>query len=258
MKKMCVLLMVVAVSGFAFAGFDDFSTVPADGDWSFNRSPGTWAASGYTWGATVGTDAGGGLTTANNPAEIRYTPETFDLTVAGAVLTHSWDVQFDRTAALLVSANQAVSVGVAPTVGGKIGGGLRARINYNPSNDTPEFVWYGETNTGDLDAGIIDGHWYRVEAVYTAVGTDQITYSYSAYDLGTDGLATPLLISQVGKTITHAALRGATDAVISFKSRVDHGVPAADNFSSSFVVPEPVSMALLGLGSIVALRRRRK
>jgi len=263
MKTMYVLLMLLAVGGFSFSAVVDFDTAPSDTDWAFDRvagAAGSWTASGYTWGA-VGTGGTGGLSPADNPAQLGYMAETYDLTGVGVVLTHSWDIQIDRAVALQVSANQLISVGVtegATGTPGKFTHGLRARINYNPTNEAPAFTWYGETNVaGDLDAGIIDGHWYRVEAVYTTVGVDQLDYVYSAYELGTDGTDAPALISQATGTAVKAYLRDSTATVAAFKARVDHGGVAVDNFATSYVVPEPATITLLILGGIATMKRRK-
>ena len=79
--------------------------------------------------------------------------------------------------------------------------------------------------------------------------------------LSDDGTSLASEIASFGQTITNAALY-ADGNLIAGLTIVHDGGPATvtneyDDFTLA-VVPEPATMALLGLGSIVAFRRRRK
>lgn len=125
--------------------------------------------------------------------------------------------------------------------------------------------------TGATDPGVWDVSWTSDFATGQTVGTineftDWTTITLQFGDMG-GGNAQFTLLSD-GNTIDVGTLTGVGSTVIDeFRAgwQYSGGTPPEDNFGDNFMaldnitlIPEPTSFALLGLGAMVGLRRRRQ
>ena len=256
---------------------EDFNTNV--NNWALSTDPGevTFAQDAA---AGVGAVASGGAvftkvsTSGSEHGDVFYgvggTPEAVTLN-AGDTLTMSvsYQVSIGSNASTprlgLVSdvnptnGNVLVGGSSAATLGGLVQFGASKAATVR-SNDAGSVVNI-QTDVADREA-FTDGLWYTINlTIFKSVTADEFDVSVSIDELNADGTAvtTAGLVSASG-TVTNAAIYADTTLFAGFHvsfagSGNTHG-SEFDNFNLA-IVPEPTSLALVGLGGLCLLRRRR-
>jgi hypothetical protein len=127
-------------------------------------------------------------------------------------------------------------------------------------NGTTDWSFQLQNGTSTVNVGstfsLTDNHWYRMSFTITATGTAN-TYALTGdlTDFGIDGLAAPTSVRNGSDTFVNSHLGTAPSWVMGLLGqRSGGGARAFDNLT---IVPEPTTVGLLAIGSLVILRRRR-
>ncbi len=100
-------------------------------------------------------------------------------------------------------------------------------------------------NAAYTEALLPYGNWYRLNITATANGSSN-SYSYTVDNLTTNttGVVTSLVLNALNATAAEV-------------DRLQLETPSGNVQFDNFVIPEPASLALLGMGGLIAARRRR-
>ena len=118
----------------------------------------------------------------------------------------------------------------------------------------------GTTNSNDTSTFTLStDNWYEIKLDLSYTGSNNFSATTELYNWGTDGVTGGTLVDSYTATRSLSSIVG-TDLYGGFQARSTGGgglrPQAADNFSLTSV-PEPTSIALLTLGGMCLLRRRR-
>lgn len=246
---------------------------------------------GLNWGASGGTNGGGGLVVSEASARnIFYRPSpasdatsTFNIAGLGATNTFSSSLDF-RWADTSSTALTVITAGFTPenasqtalTSDGALAGSI---IRNNSSTVTLRMRNNNGTvaNTFDFaQSTFTAGNWYRLSYDITKDAVEnQFSYTVSLYSIGADGTSTATLFNDGTKNITitgsvsNSLVYADTEAYWGYDIRdtlfsgvpTNKGITHVDNFVvSGAAIPEPSSFALLagGLTLLVCAGKRRR
>jgi hypothetical protein len=242
---------------------------------SFTGSPYTQgAASGI--GGTGGIDvtAGGGTTGLTSDSTAIYKNSTFDFSTSGTSLTISAMMKIIPTSE---TGNRLLQLGFVndPTSGMNGNAGLAfTSMRFNPPGTTgasgsvaytPQWqtkVAAGTTTVNTAGApspiNFTTGDWYKMSLTFVNNGGGSIGGSGSVQDFGTDGLTAGAITQLTPITLTSADIAADPTVYAAFRGFHNDGLGTLDNFAATVNVPEPSTIALLGLsGAFLVARRRR-
>lgn len=190
-----------------------------------------------------------------------------DFKFGGGAADLDYDADFlSTTSTITFGANDAWSI----SFWGKKDAGVDARsgmvIGTTASND---FIWTpdntnvvqglrfrnssgGSTDYGNLPDDAAYHHW-----VVVADGSGNIRVYRDNVDLGSTAATTTFTIDSVGSGLSSTTNNygGQIDELYIFDEAID--APTVTSLFTSNVVPEPGSLALISLGGLLAIRRRR-
>ncbi|MDP0497302.1 MAG: hypothetical protein Q7Q73_13945 [Verrucomicrobiota bacterium JB024] len=249
---LCPLLNAVTIT------FDDASTdLTSNFDYSANPTQ-------YTWQAAGGVDNTGSVSTStlfNTTAA--YTPGTLNFSTIGD--SGSISIDFLWTDTLGTGNNYGVmQLGLVKTLGAVLD--TRAILMRSGSEVNQVYFRYltnsGFTNDSDL-INLVDSTWYRMEVTFTMTAADTIKAEMTLLNIGSDGTATPVLISSY--TAERASDIIGEDVYTGFITQRAYAgsVTTIDNYSTS-AIPEPGegavfmgALALIVFGGLRKIRARR-
>jgi hypothetical protein len=177
----------------------------------------------------------------------------------GGVLSFDQDIVVDRGLSSNDDALAGASVSL-PTfaVGGIPGGPYTLAPLGSPEvaiASADGIVTYLTGTLGEGDLGVIG----TVAGGYTCFQTDITAVSITAEGeaLGSAALALIGNMQEPSLDFELSLQGGSGSGYYSFGDMLDDGQSGSGGFSGAMSVPEPATMALLGLGSLVLMRRRR-
>jgi MYXO-CTERM domain-containing protein len=224
------------------------------------------ANTGFTWTAGVGVQdqpgpaAGGAVVYSANDITASYNSSSFDLT-AGTTTESA----FLKLGGAAGGTDKALQLGFMDVANRSFNGELAdtAFMSFRIfGNGTVEFQskplagGTGAVGLGSITLNQTD--WLKASLILTPTNAAAGTYNYQVVieDWGTTGTSkVSTLLTSTVNSITVGAFSTGVDGKAAFAGfRTTTGAPAIDNFS---VTPEPASMALLALGALGLLRRRK-
>ena len=120
--------------------------------------------------------------------------------------------------------------------------------------------WRFTTTSGVQIADVLPGSWYQLEATYDGSGPNVVGH-YSVYDQSGTVLFGSAILPALAGNPASSALGGPYYAwFTNFTENIDHLTVDQLGAASSVAVPEPGTVALLGMGALVLVlinRRRR-
>lgn len=223
------------------------------------------ANTGFTWTAGVGVQdqpgpaAGGAVVYSANDITASYNSSSFDLT-AGTTTESA----FLKVGGAANGGDKVLQLGFMDIANRSFNGEL-ADTSFMSfrilGNGTVEFQYKplsGGTAAVSLGSITPTTDWLKTSLILTPTNAAAGTYNYQVVieDWGTTGTSkVSTLLTSTVNSITVGAFSTGVDGKAAFAGfRTTTGAPAIDNFS---VVPEPASMALLALGALGLLRRRK-
>ena len=258
-KTLTASLTALAIGGFAatsqadvFVDFNEASDL-ADFDSTTN----------YSFGATTGVGGSGGLNVNGNGTVAQYTPETFDLN-AGESLTVSQEGFFDAQSRTATGTGTPfIRVGLTDTPSTGFGSGNFVQGSILSSNDASGTflqVQAGEDSPFTTGSPVVltDDTWYRLVVDFLGTGGNDVQITANLFNIGSDGTSAATLVPGGTLTDTFTAPNIIADPTLfaGFKTDATSGGEVLDNFS--VVIPEPASLALLGLGGLCLMGRRKR
>ena len=179
----------------------------------------------------------------------------------GAAASANWTAtDYNGAKDFIGGGNGAHADGIATNLVGASGDNVKFSIvdvQYDPVKSTTKT--FHETAGADTLFEVVNGNWYQFElGIIKSATTGDFDITSTLNDLGTDGTALVGMLYTMGTTITNPDLYD--DDMLAGFTFVANGAPTSisteyDDFTVS-VVPEPATMALLGLG-MVMLRRKK-
>ena len=106
-------------------------------------------------------------------------------------------------------------------------------------------------------------HWYQVDATFANQGNNQILYTGSFFDLGTDGTSIPTSLATWNWSYENDPMASSNSVYAGFSALANGGIARADNFGvpiSQTPLPATLSLfasGLVGLGLLGWRRKRR-
>lgn len=210
--------------------------------------------------AGVGVNSTGGTSGGNHGALISTASRAIDSEINFSVDVQ-WDASGNNRNAMFagwtaVGANNNTFAG-----NHRYGIGLDQQSGTTVSLATGAGVDVG-TSFGSTYTGMINNNWYRLSGTIAHDGTTgTFTFTDTVFaDLGATGLVAPVtVLSDASETLasSYTDLTVPLAHVTVMYSRVD-GISNTDNYVFVTAVPEPSSTALLGLGGLALILRRRK
>ena len=242
----------LAVAPAANAAFVDFNEASDLNDFD--------EIDGYSFApAPAGVGSTGGLSVDGNGDVAQFTPETFSLG-EDETLTVSQEGFYANE---LGGGLQVIRVGLTDELDTGFGGGnfvqgtLIGDQAGTAADDNEQLqIQAGGDALLTSEINIAAGNFYRLVIDFTGVGANQVQITANLFNIGPDGeTAATLAAGPFSSTFTQAAIRSDSTLYGAFKSNAASGVTVLDNFS---IIPEPASLALLGLGGLMLLPRRRR
>lgn len=246
MKSLTATAMSVALVGTTQAGLVAY--------YSFDSglTDGAAAAGGGTL-----TPSGAGAATTTTASEVKFGGGALAMDGASS-LAMATSISFSATDAWSVSfwGKRASDAGAASgMIVGSDGGG--SEFIWTPDNsNVVQGLRFRNNGGGSADFGGIPDdaayhHW-----VVIADGAGNVTTYRDNTSLGSIAIATNMTLNAVGTGAGNAnRYDGSIDELYIFDEAIDAGT--VDSLFNSNTVPEPGSLALLGLGGLCVLRRRR-
>jgi hypothetical protein len=202
-----------------------------------------------------------------------YKNTTFNFANSGSSLTVSAMMQIVPTSE---TGNRLLQLGFVndPTSGMNGNAGLAfTSLRFNPPGTTngvgsvaytPQ--WQTKTAAGSTvstagapsPVNFTTGDWYLMSLTFVNNGGGNIGGSGFVQDFGTDGLTAGSTIQLTPITLTSADIAADTTVYAAFRGFNRDGLGNLDNFAATANVPEPTTMALVGLSGALFLARRRR
>jgi len=264
--------------GFASVNFNGGAT---DLSGNFNQETNGVASSAFSWGATAGVmdqagpSAGGGVTGAATDDTLIYNGGTIDFTTGQ---TYTLSVMYQRgntTAAnkiqlgVVDASNRSFNGGSNDTgynfISARILGGTKDLIQGQFDSNVASAFSNATTLANGPSFSYIVGHWYQLNVNIAETNTSTGTFKVDAnvVDFGTAGTTAGAVVNEYSaQTVTDSNLINNNALWAGFRDSGEGTATAAANYLSTgydnFAVPEPTSIALVALGGLAGLSRRRR
>ena len=228
------------------------------GPWSFSNNPGTFGSAGQF--IFTSTNNGDG----NDDGNTRGAANDFDIDTLSPAGARSWGMFANGDAS-------AIAIADRPLTGGELSVGQSLSVDMDNGfidSGSQVGVYFGDGG-GDGIGVLFTGGTDNYALVFGSAGTYII--GLSSLEFADEGLSVTLTRTGTDSGELEVTLRnGESDSVFTSFFMLDAvttvslvnanaGFNASNNayFNSIAVTPEPTSMALLGAGALVWLRRRR-
>lgn len=265
MQKLTTFALAAGVAGTLATGA---GAAVYDFDTETNYT-GNFSQVGSVWNSTAGLGGSGGVVhTAANDRTSHLTAETFDLSTQGATLTLSAFLKLDTNptgptiGALGISDDTAAVFQSTPAAGDEW---LAASLRRETISSVPSVTLrvaqnnaiVGTSSNNVAATSIVNNNWYKLTVVISRSATaNTFIIGGTLEDVGATGTETPttvLTLPTQDRTVL-ASTYSDTQVYSGFRIRDSNGTNAIDNFTA---IPEPASLALLGLGGLLIASRRR-
>jgi hypothetical protein len=113
------------------------------------------------------------------------------------------------------------------------------------------------SSTQGATVNLVTDNFYQLVTTFDRTSATQFTVAGSLFNSNADGVVGTLITSLAPTLLTNGDVAGDSTLYAGFRGLGANGLGAVDNFEVT-QVPEPASMAVLGLGAMCAFRRRAR